>query len=48
MSTPEATIDEARLEQFVGAMFGDLGATLNATLIRIGDRLGPLVFEARP
>jgi len=34
------TIDEAKLEQFVGSMVGDLGATLNTALIRIGDQLG--------
>ena len=40
MTTAEATVDEAKLEQFVGAVVGDLGATLNAALIRIGDKLG--------
>jgi SAM-dependent methyltransferase len=36
----EATIDEAKLEQFIGSVVGDLGATLNTALIRIGDKLG--------
>jgi SAM-dependent methyltransferase len=36
----EATIDEAKLEQFIGSIVGDLGATLNTALIRIGDKLG--------
>jgi SAM-dependent methyltransferase len=34
------TVDEAKLEQFVGSMVGDLGATLNTALVRIGDQLG--------
>ena len=34
------TIDEAKLEQFVGQFVGDLGATLNAALVVIGDKLG--------
>jgi SAM-dependent methyltransferase len=33
-------IDEARLEQFVGQLVGELGATLNAALVVIGDELG--------
>jgi SAM-dependent methyltransferase len=40
MTAPQATIDQAKLEQFVGAVVGDLGATLNTALIRIGDKLG--------
>ncbi len=39
-STAQAPIDEAKLEQFVGSVVGDLGATLNTALIRIGDQLG--------
>jgi SAM-dependent methyltransferase len=38
MST--ATIDPAKLEQFVGSVVSDLGATMNAALVRIGDKLG--------
>jgi SAM-dependent methyltransferase len=34
------TIDEGRLEQFVGQLVGELGATLNAALVVIGDELG--------
>ena len=33
-------IDEAKIEQFVGQALGELGATLNAALVVIGDRLG--------
>jgi SAM-dependent methyltransferase len=38
--TTQTPIDEAKLEQFVGSVIGDLGATLNTALIRIGDELG--------
>jgi len=34
------TIDDAKLEQFVGQLVGELGATLNAALVVIGDELG--------
>jgi SAM-dependent methyltransferase len=34
------TIDEAKLEGFVSQAVGELGATLNAALVVIGDRLG--------
>src|ERR671915_1214735 len=34
------TIDEAKVEQFVLQAVGELGATLNAALVVIGDRLG--------
>jgi SAM-dependent methyltransferase len=40
VSATEVTIDQAKLEQFVGSMVGDLGATLNTALVRIGDQLG--------
>ena len=40
MTTTQTPIDEAKLEQFVGSVVGDLGATLNTALIRIGDKLG--------
>jgi SAM-dependent methyltransferase len=33
-------VDEAKLEQFLGKAVGDLGATLHAALVVIGDRLG--------
>jgi 2-polyprenyl-3-methyl-5-hydroxy-6-metoxy-1,4-benzoquinol methylase len=34
------TIDEAKLEQFMGQFVGDLGAALTAPLVLIGDKLG--------
>ena len=36
----QATIDEAKLEQFLGQAVSDLGATFNAVLVQIGDQLG--------
>ena len=33
-------LDEARLNQFIGQMLGDLGGALSVALVRIGDRLG--------
>jgi SAM-dependent methyltransferase len=33
-------VDEAKLNQFVGQMLGDLGGALSVLLVRIGDRLG--------
>ena len=38
--TVSASIDEAKLEAFLGQMLGDLGAAANAPLMLIGDRLG--------
>ena len=35
-----ATIDESKLEQFLGQVVSDLGATFNAVLVQIGDELG--------
>jgi SAM-dependent methyltransferase len=35
-----ATINEARLQAFVGQVVGELGATLNAALVVMGDQLG--------
>ena len=41
MGTPETTtLDEAKVGAFVGQIVGELGATLNAALVVIGDRLG--------
>src|SRR5580704_17745498 len=40
MSTTEQTIDEAKLNEFMGRFVGDLGAALSAALVVIGDRLG--------
>jgi len=34
------SLDEAKLNQFVGRMLGDMGATMNAALILVGDKLG--------
>src|SRR3954468_11725751 len=35
-----AAVDEARLNTFLGRMLGDMGATLTASLVVVGDRLG--------
>ncbi len=35
-----ATIDEARLEEFVGRVVGDVGAALGVLLTHLGDKLG--------
>ena len=40
MSTTAQTIDEAKLNEFMGRFVGDLGAALSAALVVIGDRLG--------
>src|ERR1700751_3187049 len=40
MSTTAQTIDEAKLDDFMGRFVGDLGAALSAALVVIGDRLG--------
>jgi hypothetical protein len=40
MSTGAQTIDEAKLEEFMGRFVGDLGAALSAALVVIGDKLG--------
>jgi SAM-dependent methyltransferase len=34
------TIDQSRVQAFLGQVIGDLGAALSAVLIRVGDRLG--------
>jgi hypothetical protein len=34
------TIDEERLNELVGRIIGDLGATLQAPLVLLGDQLG--------
>jgi 2-polyprenyl-3-methyl-5-hydroxy-6-metoxy-1,4-benzoquinol methylase len=34
------TVDEAKLNQLIGQMLGDLGGALSVPLVRIGDRLG--------
>jgi len=38
MTTP--TLDEAKLDEFLGRFVGDLGAALSAALVVIGDKLG--------
>ena len=40
MTTTAQTIDEAKLNEFMGRFVGDLGAALSAALVVIGDRLG--------
>ena len=40
MTTAETVIDEAKLNEFMGRFVGDLGATLSAALVVIGDKLG--------
>jgi SAM-dependent methyltransferase len=40
MTTVNTTIDEARLEQFIGVAATELGAALNAALVTLGDELG--------
>jgi SAM-dependent methyltransferase len=40
MSTAAPSIDEAQLQEFMARFVGDLGATLSAALVVIGDKLG--------
>src|SRR5213082_2148435 len=40
MATTTQTIDESKLNEFMGRFVGDLGAALSAALVVIGDRLG--------
>jgi len=40
MSTTTQTIDQAKLDEFMGRFVGDLGATMSAALVVIGDKLG--------
>jgi|SRR5579884_144711 len=40
MSTTAQTIDQARLDEFLGRFVGDLGAAMSAALVVIGDKLG--------
>jgi SAM-dependent methyltransferase len=40
VSTTTQTIDEAKLNEFMGRFVGDLGAALSAALVVIGDKLG--------
>ena len=38
--TDQRLVDETKLQALVGKAVGDLGATLSAAMISIGDRLG--------
>jgi SAM-dependent methyltransferase len=40
MATTSRTIDQAKLDEFMGRFVGDLGAAMSAALVVIGDRLG--------
>ena len=40
MAVNATTIDEDKLNAFMGQIVGELGATVNAGLIVVGDRLG--------
>jgi len=40
MSATAQTIDQAKLDEFMGRFVGDLGAAMSAALVVIGDRLG--------
>jgi SAM-dependent methyltransferase len=40
MSTLAQSIDQAKLDEFMGRFVGDLGAALSAALVVIGDRVG--------
>ena len=40
MPTTTQTIDQAKLDEFMGQFVGDLGATMSAALVVIGDKLG--------
>lgn len=40
MASIEKTIDETRLQEFMGRFVGDLGAALHASTVIIGDKLG--------
>ena len=40
MSATAQTIDQAKLDEFMGRFVGDLGASMSAALVVIGDRLG--------
>ena len=40
VSTTTTTVDEAGVNEFLGRFVGDLGATISAPLVVIGDRLG--------
>jgi hypothetical protein len=47
MSTTAHTIDEAKLQEFMGRFVGDLGAALSAALVVIGDKARALPSDGR-
>ncbi len=40
MTTAERTLDEAKLESFLGSFIGDFGGSISISLVYLGDRLG--------
>ena len=40
MTTAEQTIDETKLNDFMGKMVGDLGAAVSGALVVTGQKLG--------
>ena len=40
MPNSTQTLDQAKLDEFMGHFVGDLGATMSAALVVIGDKLG--------
>jgi SAM-dependent methyltransferase len=42
--TPQAPVDENKLNQFIGQMLGDLGGASSVAMVRLGDALG--LYEA--
>jgi SAM-dependent methyltransferase len=40
MAATAQTVDQAKLDEFMGRFVGDMGATVSAALVVIGDRLG--------
>jgi SAM-dependent methyltransferase len=40
MSEPKLSVNEAKLNEFMGKALGDMGAAINTALVLIGDRLG--------
>jgi len=41
MTNTAQTIDQAKLDEFMGRFVGDLGAAVSSALVVIGDKLGP-------
>src|SRR5437667_10679558 len=40
MNPPQLSIDEGKLNEFMGKALADMGAAINTSLVLIGDRLG--------